>query len=143
MIWILSAIGLGLGLGIIGYYFSKAAYSLFTLSLTLFVFCSSYIRALTGGGTSNGASMDIPLGEDGTTNIPGAGKLIYRAIDNMGMLPEHVQLSIILFICAFFTARIGTWLYTGVGKKPKKVETKADRKKRILEQYGYKNGLPY
>jgi len=142
MIWMASAVVLGLILGIIGYYHSKLAYSAFMLSLSGFVFLSSYAKGLMGGG-GGGASMNVPIGSDGSTDIRGAGNLMFRAIDNMGMLPPHIQLSIIIFIGAFFVARIGTWFYMGVGQKPKKVESKADRKNRILAQYGYKDGMPY
>jgi len=142
LIWMGSSVLLGLILGVIGYYHSKLAYSFFTLTLTGFVFLSSYAKALIGGSPSN-ATVTVPMGEDGSTNIGGLGNLLYRAIDNMGMLPPHIQLSILLFVGAFFSARIGTWLYTGVGRKPKKVESNADRKKRILKQYGYTDGMPY
>lgn len=143
MIWIASAMGLGLGLGVLGYFFSKAAYSLFTLSMSAFVFGSSYLGGLMGIDTTP-SKVVVPVGEDGGTNIGALGNVIYRAIDNMGMLPEYIQMAIVVFIVTFFLARIATWGYLAFHPKKTVVEDRAAFKKRVLAEYGYKDGeLPY
>jgi len=68
---------------------------------------------------------------------------VYRNIIAMlNRLPQEAQDSIILFPVAFIVARLVSWI---VSKfiKPKAGETASERKKRILKEYGYKNGLPY
>ena len=143
MIWIASAVGLGLGLGVLGYFFSKAAYSLFTLSITAFVFGSSFIGGLMGIDTTP-SEVVVPVGEEGGTSIGSFANVFYKAIDNMGMLPEHVQKAIIVFIVTFFLARLATWGYLAFHPKKTVVEDRAAFKKRVLAQYGYKDGeLPY
>jgi len=138
MVWIVSAILLGLGLGVLGYYHSKTAYSLFVISMALFVFLSSYAKGLMSQNYSGSADIYIPIGEDGTTSAEGLGYLMFNAVDHMGALPQHIQLSIILFAVAFFVARIGTWVFTKLSVEPDRVETNAERKQRILAQYSMK-----
>jgi len=143
MVWILSAIALGLGLGVLGYYFSKAAYSLFLTSMSLFVFSSGIIAEKLGVERPAGV-VKVPGGEEGSQSVLAVGNVFFRAIDNMGMLPHHIQLSIVCFIVAFFLARIVTWGYVQFYPKKVVVEDKAARRKRVLAQYGYTDGkLPY
>jgi len=56
--------------------------------------------------------------------------------------PLEVQETFILFPVAFIIARLLSWIISKF-VKPKAGETSAQRKKRILKEYGYKNGLPY
>ena len=139
MIWTLSAIGLGLGLGVLGFYFSKMAYSAFAGSMALFVFLSSYVTQVSPDMVSKDSSLTIPISETGSISEGGSVNLLFRFVDNMGLLPPHIQLALILFVVSFFVARIGTWLYTRLSVKAEKVESNADRRQRILAQYGMKD----
>jgi len=131
MIWIIGAIALGLILGVIGYYFSKAAYSLFITTMGLF------------GAFSFSLVDNVAVESTGQLSEFRLLDLLFKAVDNMGYLPQHIQLAIVVFIATFFIARIITWFLTKMNVNPKEVESTSDRKQRILEQYGYKDGLPY
>ena len=139
MIWVISAVILGVGLGVLGYYFSKTAYSLFVISMGLFVFLSSYAKSLMPHSASGVSNIDVPVNDSGMTDGIGLIRLMFNAVDNMGMLPTHIQLSIVVFIFSFFIARIGTWVFTKFNVQPERVETNTDRKQRILAQYGMKD----
>ena len=54
VIWGAVATLCGLGLGYLGYLYSKLAYSIFITSLGIVTFFSGYIVDLTGGGLGRG-----------------------------------------------------------------------------------------
>jgi len=56
-----------------------------------------------------------------------------RAIVNMGYLPNHIQIAILIF-----AARIATWARKSYGPKPPSETTEA-RRNRILQSYGMKS----
>ena len=68
---------------------------------------------------------------------------VYRNILAMlHRLPQEAQDSLILFPVAFIISRLVAWIVSKFSKN-KAGETAAERKNRILKEYGYKNGMPY
>ena len=132
VIWGAIATLCGLGLGYLGYLYSKLAYSIFITSLGIVTFFSGYIVDLTGGDSAGVSAMQSEAG-----NVMGAGilKNLMTSIDAMGFLPPHVQVAILVFAVSFFIARIATWAYQSFGPKPAE-ESTSDRKARILASYG-------
>ena len=135
IIWGAGASVLGLFLGYLGYLHSKLAYSIFLTSLTVIVFSANYLVELTGGDTLGLADMHSESGQ-----ILGFGILrnIMNAINAMGFLPFHVQVSILVFAVAFFIARIVTWARKTHGPDAPE-ETSDERRQRILKSYGMKS----
>jgi len=133
IIWGAGASVLGLLLGYLGYFHSKIAYSIFTTSVMIFVYCSDYILQLTG--TEERASETAGSGGFSIVEsvIP-----FRKAIENMGYLPMPVKIAILTFSITFFIARIATWARKTYGPKPAE-ESAAERKARILKSYGMKN----
>jgi len=132
IIWGVLAILLGMGLGYLGYLYSKLAYSIFTTALGVVVFGSGYLVDLTGGDSSAVSAIQSESGQ-----IMGIGilKSLMSAIDTMGYLPLHVQVAILIFAVTFFATRIATWAYQSFGPKPAE-ETAQARKARVLASYG-------
>lgn len=120
IIWGLGALVVGSVLGILGFFYSKAAYTLFTIAMGVIGFLA--VNILPASTAVSG---------------PGLLKQITFAIDAMGYLPDHMQSAIVLFIAAFFLARICVWWYRTFRYKP--VEETTDRRRaRILKDYGFK-----
>lgn len=135
MIWGGSAGILGLILGYLGYLHSKMAYSIFITSLGIITFFSNQIVQLTGGDISG-----LSGGSSDPSAYMGFGILrkVMSAIDAMGLLPQHVQIAILVFVASFFITRIATWGRKSFGPQ-KAEETLEERKKRILASYGMKS----
>lgn len=132
IIWGVGATILGLGLGYLGYLYSKLAYSIFITSIGVITFFSKYLVDLTGGDAAGLAAMHT---DSGGMIAAGILKNIMSSIGAMGYLPTHVQVAIIICAVAFFGARIATWAHESFGSKPAE-ETAAARKARVLASYG-------
>lgn len=133
IIWGAGASILGLFLGYLGYLYSKIAYSIFTVCITAFIYGSDFILALLGiekSGSGVSPSVALSMVE---SIVP-----FRRAIENMGYLPEHIQVAIIVFAVTFFISRIITWGLKTYGKGPAE-ETMEQRRKRVLKEYGMKS----
>jgi len=130
MIWIIGAILAGLMMGYISYAFQKAFFALMAAAIPIFGII--YFKVL------------LPLAKvaGGAAGL-GQGDPITLIMALIGQLPQDMQSAIIIFPMAAFGGRLLTWIHAKFIAKPAVEETKADRKKRILEQYGYKDGLPY
>ena len=127
MIWMASAGVLGIGLGVLGYYYSKTAYAIFLMGLSgIAIITNIYMGASAGvvGMTS----------ENKFGVFYGMLRKISTAIDLLGKLPMHMQTAIVTFTVTFFLARIGAWWYQT--KRPKEEETLEARKQRVLKSYG-------
>jgi len=130
MIYILSAVLLGLGMGYFSYAFQKLFFAMMAASLPIIGIV--YFKVL------------VPLAKvaGGAAGL-GSGDPITLITTLIGQLPQDMQSAIIIFPMAAFGGRLITWIHAKFIVKPAEEETKSDRKKRILEQYGYKDGLPY
>ena len=126
MFWILGAVLLGLTIGYISYAFQKAF--LGAMALSLVVFGAVYFRVM------------LPLAR---VSGLGQGDPITVILELIGLLPQDIQSAITLFPIAAFGGRLITWVYAKFIAKTAVEETKVDRKNRILEQYGYKDGMPH
>ena len=125
MIWILGAVLLGLMIGYISYAFQKAFLGAMVLSLPIVGLI--YFRVL------------LPLAR---VSGLGQGDPITVILEMMSLLPQDIQSAITIFPMAAFGGRLIVWAYAKFISKPAVEETRSDRKKRILEQYGYKDGFP-
>jgi len=144
MIWILSALIFGVGLGALSFYHSKIAYVSVIMVMILFVTMSSFVREVTPEMVPKAAvAVETVIVGDGGVSEVGLLMLIYRFVDHMGLLPWHIQFSIILFTLSFVAGRVSIWARTHFNEEPEIIETENGRKNRILEQYGYTDGLPY
>ena len=132
IIWSGVAGVLGLALGVLGYFHSKLAYSVFITALGAVTFLSHQIVGLTGGDIAGAAAMGT---EDGGIVAVGILKNLFAAIETMGLFPKHVQIAILVFALSFFLARILTWARTSFGKPPAE-ESAANRRARVLRAYG-------
>jgi len=117
----------------LGYFHSKLAYSIFTTCVLLFVYGSNFILALTGVERD---VSETPV--SGSLSIVETIVPFRRAIVNMGYLPNHIQIAILIFAVTFFIARIATWARKSYGPKPPSETTEA-RRNRILQSYGMKS----
>jgi len=144
MIWILSALILGVGLGILSFYHSEIAYFSVISVMILFVNMSSSVIELSPEMVPKpGVPAEAVIAGEGGVSEVGLLILIYRFVDHMGLLPWYVQFSIILFTLSFVAGRVSIWAHTHFKDAPETIETEENRKKRILEEYGYKDELPY
>ena len=144
MIWILSALILGVGLGILSFYHSEIAYVSVIFVMILFVNMSSFVTEFSPEMVPKPAIRpDVVITRDGGVSETGLLILIHRFVDHMGLLPWYVQFSIILFTLSFVAGRVSIWAHTHFKDAPETIETEENRKKRILEEYGYKDELPY
>jgi len=130
VIWGLGAAGLGAGLGYLGYFHSKAAYSVFLIVMAVLAFISRYLTDLTGGQIGDSTVTQ--------TAMIKAFKNVTSVIDGMGYLPTEAQFAIVVFIVTFFLGRLGTWAFKSFGPKPVP-ESTIERRKRILASYGMNN----
>ena len=126
MFWILGAVLLGLGVGYFSYAFQKLFLGAMVLALPIFGIV--YFRVL------------LPLAR---VSGLGQGDPITVILEIIGLAPQNVQSAITIFPIAAFGGRLITWIYAKFIARAGVEETKAERRKRILEQYGYKDGMPY
>lgn len=127
MIWVAGAGILGVGLGVLGYYYSKAAYAVFLMGLSGVAIVTNIYMGASAGVV--GMTSENKFGV-----LYGMMRKISAAVDLVGQLPMHMQSAILTFIVTFFVARIGAWIYQV--KVPKKEESLSARKQRILKSYG-------
>ena len=125
MIWIISAVLLGLILGVLGFYFSKLAISIFvtlTLSITatLLLIPGVEVENISGWESSHNY-IDI----------------LYFLGGRFTTLPEHIQLAALLFTISFFVARIITWFLVRMSLMPRIFGTETCRVERMMEEYSY------
>lgn len=130
MIYISLAVILGLGIGYVSYAFQKAFFAFCAVSLPIIGII--YFKVLLPMAKVAGATAGL-----------GKGDPITLIMALIGQLPQDMQNAIIIFPMAAFGGRLATWIHAKFIAKPAVEETHSDRKKRILEQYGYKDGLPY
>ncbi len=126
IIWCVGGGLLGAALGVLGFYYSKLAYSAFVTSLGAIGFVANMFLSVP----------QTSIGDDtGSLMIMGVFRKFTQAIEVMGLLPVPVQTGILVLIVSFFAARVATWWYQRA--KPKAAdETLADRRKRVLASYG-------
>jgi len=121
MIWIISAILLGLILGILGVYFSRVAYGLF---FTVFI---ASILFLPSEFTHFNLHGHVMIKPEGFAHL---GK-------KLAGLPEYIQWAGFLFVIFFFLARIITWFMTRLNIIPSIRLDDVDPMERTIEEYGY------
>jgi len=130
MVWIAGGGLLGIALGFLGYHHSKAASRLFGVCLLIIGVVTHFYIKFTGGFHGLAA-------QSGENFFSTAIRKFGLVFELMGLLPMHVQISILVFVGAFFVARIIAWF--AAINKPEKVESLEARKKRILKSYGMKS----
>lgn len=131
LIWGAAAGISGLILGVLGYYHSKLAYTAFLASLSGIGFMANMFLSSAGASTQMGGGL-------GGQVVGGLLSKLMRPIEAMGYLPMHMQVAIIIFIVAFFVARIGVWSRQKF-KKDGPEESLEARRKRVLASYGMKS----
>jgi len=129
MIWIFLAVILGFGIGYVSYAF-QSAFLAFSV-VALIIGAAIYTRVILPLAVAAAGSADL-----------GQGDPITLTIALFGHLPQNIQSAIIIFPMAGFGARLATWFHAKLTEEPDIIETKEGRKQRILEQYGYEDGLP-
>jgi len=134
LIWGAGATILGVCLGYLGYFYSKLAYSVFTICLAAMAIFINVLVQITGGDVEALANAE----PNASMLALGPMAPIMSAIDKMGYLPPHVQNAILTVIIVFFLTRIGTWAYKTYGPKPAE-ETAEERRARVLKAYGMKS----
>lgn len=130
MLYIALAICLGLGVGYFSYAFQKAFFAL--MAAVIPIFGIVYFKVLLPLAKVTGGAAGL-----------GHGDPITLIMALIGQLPQDMQSAIIIFPMAAFGGRLLTWIYAKFIAKEAGEESQADRRKRILQQYGYKDGLPY
>ena len=126
MIWIIGAVILGLLIGYISHKFQKAFLGMLVLSVPVIFIL--YVRVF------------VPLAK---VSGLGSGDPISVMTALLSLLPQDIQSAVTIFPMAIFGGRFVTWLYAKFIVKPTAEESKSDRRKRILQQYGYEDGMPY
>jgi len=112
---------LGIGLGVLGFRYSKAAAAIFLSALTITgIITFLYFRA-TGGFSG----LDTDSGEGFVSSVINKAFLVF---DLMGLLPQHIQVALLIFTGTFLAARIVAW-YKNINA-PEKEESPEERKKR-------------
>jgi len=127
MIYLISSAIFGIAVGIFSIKYQKTFLMLLFAIPPAFFFAlkmfAPFAKVVAVSGVGNGGPLSV-----------------FSAMYNQ--FPEDIQLAIIIFLMAVIISRLVTWIVSKF-VKPKAGESPADRKKRILKEYGYKNGLPY
>jgi len=127
VVYIISSIIIGMAIGVFSIKHQKAFLAI------LFALPPLYIMAV---------KLFAPFAAIVQTQDVGNGSVLSIFMTLFDRLPEDMQTAAIIFPIAVIASRLVTWLYTKFAKPPAD-ETGAERKKRILAEYGYKDGLPY
>ena len=121
---------MGTLIGSLGYLYSRGANGLFLLSLGLIGYGA--VAQLKATGEIHELSTGI-----GETAVAELSRKAGWTFEIYERLESHVQMAILVFIGAFFVARILSWIASA--KMPMKKESQRHRRKRVLKSFGFKN----
>ena len=127
---ILIAGAMGIIIGGLGYYYSRAANGLFLLSLLAI----GYAAVVKMKATGEIHYLSTGVGEAPLTELM---RKLGWSVEIFDRLAANVQTAILVFVGAFFIARIIAWI--ACAKRGEVKETQQSRRRRILKKFGIKN----
>jgi len=103
VVWGVFAIGFGVGLGYLGSFHSKMAYSIFAILLGVVTFFSSYIVDLVGGDSTAVSALHMEVRQNTNADI---WDHLVTSVSAVNLLPRHVQIAFFIFAVTFLLSHI-------------------------------------
>jgi len=108
IVWGIIAALFGVGLGYLGSFYSKMAYSIFAIFLGIVTFFSSYIVDMVGGDSMAVSALQMEASQN---TDAGLWDHFMTAVAAINVLPRHVQIAFILFALTFLVSQFLLFIY--------------------------------